>query len=469
MKASAAAHDRIPSLDGLRAISIAMVLLAHLAGTRGFPMSAASGRMLGLGELGVHVFFVISGFLITGLLMDELALSGRISLSRFYLRRTLRIFPAYYTYLAIVFLAAVAGWVQLAPHDLIHGLSYTSNYYPSRSWFMGHTWSLSVEEQFYLLWPALVVLAGPRRAVFIAAATLLTVPIIRVGSWELMRWAGDGIGHRFETVADAIAAGCVLAGVRPWLHESAAYKRALASPWFAAVPAIVVGANLLHDHPVVYFGAGLTLTNVGIALCLDRCVTHASGRTGRILNAAPMVFVGLISYSLYLWQQALPESGVGERTRNIPAQSGTCRVCRACLVLHRRAAGVALPAVAGKAGSAGREDAGDRRRGACRRRGLRTRRQLNEKDVLPERVFCSVRAQRLLPVGRKHDPFPVGRHVRDGLVPEVRRRRVRVARDDAAMVCESPDVASASVGGLDADDLVVPGTPGSGVVAEAVG
>jgi peptidoglycan/LPS O-acetylase OafA/YrhL len=303
MKASAAAHDRIPSLDGLRAISIAMVLLAHLAGTRGFPMSASSGRMLGLGELGVHVFFVISGFLITGLLMDELALSGRISLSRFYLRRTLRIFPAYYTYLAIVFLAAVAGWVQLAPHDLIHGLSYTSNYYPSRSWFMGHTWSLSVEEQFYLLWPALMVLAGPRRAVFIAAATLLTVPIIRVGSWELMRWAGDGIGHRFETVADAIAAGCVLAGVRPWLHESAPYKRALASPWFAAVPAIVVGANLLHDHPVVYFGAGLTLTNVGIALCLDRCVTHASGRTGRILNAAPMVFVGLISYSLYLWQQ----------------------------------------------------------------------------------------------------------------------------------------------------------------------
>ena len=303
MKASAAAHDRIPSLDGLRAISIAMVLLAHLAGTRGFPMSAATGRMLGLGELGVHVFFVISGFLITGLLMDELALSGRISLSRFYLRRTLRIFPAYYTYLAIVFLAAVVGWVQLAPHDLIHGLSYTSNYYPSRSWFMGHTWSLSVEEQFYLLWPALLVLAGPRRAVFIAAATLLAVPIIRVGSWELMRWSGDGIGHRFETVADAIAAGCVLAGMRPRLHESALYKRALASPWFAAVPAIVVGANLLHEHPVVYFGAGLTLANVGIALCLDRCVTLPSGRTGRILNAAPMVFVGLISYSLYLWQQ----------------------------------------------------------------------------------------------------------------------------------------------------------------------
>jgi len=303
MKSSAVRHDRIPSLDGLRAVSIAMVLLAHLAGTRGFPLSAATGRMLGLGELGVRVFFVISGFLITGLLMDELALSKRISLGRFYLRRTLRIFPPYYTYLAIVFLVAAAGWVQLAPHDLIHGVSYTSNYYPSRSWYLGHTWSLSVEEQFYLLWPALLVLAGPRRAIAIAAATLLVVPIIRVGSWELIRWAGDGIGHRFETVADSIAAGCVLAGIRPWLHESPLYKRTLASPWFAVIPAIVVAANLLHDHPVVYFGAALTLTNVGIALCLDRWVTLPGGRTGRLLNAAPMVFVGLISYSLYLWQQ----------------------------------------------------------------------------------------------------------------------------------------------------------------------
>jgi peptidoglycan/LPS O-acetylase OafA/YrhL len=141
-----------------------MVLLAHPPEHAAFrcprPPAACSA-----GELGVHVFFVISGFLITGLLMEELALSGRISLSRFYLRRTLRIFPAYYAYLAIAFLAAVAGWVQLAPHDLMHGLSYTSNYYPSRSWFLGHTWSLSVEEQFYLLWPALVVLTGPRRAV----------------------------------------------------------------------------------------------------------------------------------------------------------------------------------------------------------------------------------------------------------------------------------------------------------------
>jgi peptidoglycan/LPS O-acetylase OafA/YrhL len=303
MTPRSADQNRIPSLDGLRAISIAMVLLAHLSGTLGFPMSAASGRFLGLGELGVHVFFVISGYLITGLLMDELALAGRISLSRFYLRRTLRIFPAYYAFVVILFLASRAGWVQLAPHDVAHGITYTSNYYPARSWYFGHTWSLSVEEQFYLLWPALLVLAGRRRAVVIAALTVLLVPVIRVASWELMRWSGDGIGHRFETVADAIAAGCVLAGVRPWLHASFGYRKALASPWFAVVPLVVVAANLLHEHPVAYFLGGLTLVNVGIALCLDRCITVSDGPLGRMLNTAPMVFVGGLSYSLYLWQQ----------------------------------------------------------------------------------------------------------------------------------------------------------------------
>ena len=79
-------HARIPSLDGLRAISIVMVLLAHLSGTRGFPVAAATGNFLGLGELGVHIFFVISGYLITRLLMDELDAHGRISLGGFYLR-----------------------------------------------------------------------------------------------------------------------------------------------------------------------------------------------------------------------------------------------------------------------------------------------------------------------------------------------------------------------------------------------
>jgi peptidoglycan/LPS O-acetylase OafA/YrhL len=294
---------RIPSLDGLRAVSIALVLLAHLAGTRFFPLDSAAGSFWNFGDLGVRVFFVISGFLITGLLLSEMAATGRVHLGRFYFRRTLRIFPPYYVYLAAVTAAAGAGAVQLAPHDGIHAVSYTSNYYAERSWFVGHTWSLSVEEQFYLLWPAVLILAGVRRGIWIAALVVLTAPVIRVLEWNLLPAFAAGIGHRFETVADAIAVGCVLAGVREFLHRHRLYMRALASPLFVVVPLAALLGSLTHDHPQVWFGAGMTVTNVCIALIIDWSVTFHQGRVGRLLNAAPLVFVGWISYSLYLWQQ----------------------------------------------------------------------------------------------------------------------------------------------------------------------
>ena len=294
---------RIPSLDGLRALSIGLVLLAHLVGTRSFPLSAESSHILAFGELGVHVFFVISGFLITRLLLDELGSTGRISLPSFYFRRTIRIFPAYYVFLLVLAVLAWTGLVQLASGDMAHALTYTSNYYSGRSWFVGHTWSLSVEEQFYLLWPALIVMAGRRRALWLAAFAVAFAPMIRTASWELMRWSGDGIGHRFETVADAIAIGCVLAGTRDWLHRQPSYRRLLESGLFVVVPCLAVASSLLHDHPVAHFLIGISVMNLAIAATLDWCITFGSGRVGRVLNWAPLAFVGTISYSLYLWQQ----------------------------------------------------------------------------------------------------------------------------------------------------------------------
>ena len=129
---------------------------------------------------------------------------------------------------------------------------------------------------------------------------MLVVPLIRLALWELWRLP---IGARFETVADAIAVGCVLAGTREWLHRSPVYMRALASPLFLIVPVIAIAANMTHDHPLVYFAVGFAVVNICAVLCLDWAVTFWDGKVGRVLNARPLVFVGMMSYSLYLWQQ----------------------------------------------------------------------------------------------------------------------------------------------------------------------
>lgn len=280
-----------------------LVVLGHLAGTDGFPLSAETGNFWGFSALGVRVFFVISGFLITGLLLEEARRHGRIRLSRFYFRRTLRIFPPYYAYLAMAALLAFAGLIELTTRDLVHTVTYTSNYDQHRSWYTGHTWSLSVEEQFYLLWPAALILAGVRRGIWIAGAVVLLTPGVRLVEWNFVPAAAFGVGHRFETIADAIAAGCVLAGARGVLHATPAYLGLLKSPVFVIVPLAAIGGGLLQDHPQIFFAAGITMSNLAIALCIDWAVTFHQGRIGRVLNAAPLVFVGWISYSLYLWQQ----------------------------------------------------------------------------------------------------------------------------------------------------------------------
>src|SRR6266478_508092 len=120
--------SRLPSLDGLRAMSIGLVLFAHLANQPG--LIPLPHLVLGwLATLGVRVFFVISGFLITTLLLAEKSRSGSISLRGFYLRRTMRIFPPFYGYIAVMALAAAAGWIHLRPHDLLAAVTYTVDYH----------------------------------------------------------------------------------------------------------------------------------------------------------------------------------------------------------------------------------------------------------------------------------------------------------------------------------------------------
>jgi peptidoglycan/LPS O-acetylase OafA/YrhL len=306
----------IPSLDGLRAISIMLVLLSHLGGTRNFVVPERATSFFELGHLGVRVFFVISGFLITNLLLHEIVRTGRVHLGKFYFRRTLRIFPPYYVLILSVALMQAAHWLTLAPHDLLHAVTYTSNYYPERSWYVGHTWSLSVEEQFYLLWPAVILLAGRRRALWAALAFVILSPALRLAIYYHSR--EYPIGHTFETVADSIAVGCLLAGTREWLKRQTLYRRLLGSRLFPVVPVCVLLASALYDRPRLYVFFGFTIMNVGIALCVDWCVTNYDGRLGRLLNTRPLVFLGVMSYSIYLWQQLFLDKASTWATTHFP-------------------------------------------------------------------------------------------------------------------------------------------------------
>jgi peptidoglycan/LPS O-acetylase OafA/YrhL len=304
----------IPSLDGLRAISILLVVLSHVsvgvyhdyASTFTRTQSIIQVLFL-LGHLGVTVFFVISGFLITTLLLKDEA----IGLGRFYFRRTLRIFPPYYFYLGVILLLGVAGAISIDRGNTIAAFTYTRNYFFNESapdaWFLAHTWSLCVEEQFYLIFPVTLVLLGKRWGFRVVALVVLLCPLLRYLYVIDDPTISIEFG-RFETVADALAIGCLLARTRAWLHARTWYKGLITSNLLLATPFIALMITWLGHFPdyypkPVYVIVLLSVRNISIALFLDWAVTNYQGRVGQFLNARPIAYIGVISYSIYLWQQ----------------------------------------------------------------------------------------------------------------------------------------------------------------------
>lgn len=283
----------IPSLDGLRAVSILLVLIAHVRGTRNFPWGSPETP---LGTFGVRIFFVISGFLITSILLRELQQSGSISLPRFYFRRTLRLFPASYFLIVVVGVLASWGIVQLAPWDLAFAATYTMNFYTNRGWSLGHLWSLAVEEQFYLLWPLTLRTMGAGRATRFLIGTLLAAPLLRLASPLV------GPAFSFLVWSDALATGCLLALLRQDLAANSIYSRLLVSRWFFLVPSVAVLANYIPSTKIQWL-CGETIVNLAIAASTDWAMRNPDGIVGRLLNWPPISFMGVLSYSLYLWQQ----------------------------------------------------------------------------------------------------------------------------------------------------------------------
>jgi peptidoglycan/LPS O-acetylase OafA/YrhL len=299
---------RIASLDGLRAISIAFVIACHAV-----KVMQVNGRLpfgAGLlgdwGSVGVTVFFVISGFLITTLLCDEVRETGAISLPSFYARRAFRILPAYWTYLAFVAVLSAAGVISASPAGFAEAISFVTDYRNPDSWTLGHSWSLSVEEQFYLLWPFALAALGFARARRVAIALLILAPALRILIYLFAPEARPMIGGMLHTRIDALMFGC-WAGLERQARPGSSILRALASPAVAAAAAFLAafGSPILRHGGGDFIGIAACYTLEAAAACcvLLWAIESSSGMVRGWLNSPSLAHIGVLSYSLYLWQQ----------------------------------------------------------------------------------------------------------------------------------------------------------------------
>jgi len=286
----------IPSLDGLRAISIGLVILGHA----NVPDNFWARLLFAHAALGVRIFFVISGYLITSLLLEEIKQFGNVSLLLFYARRALRILPAFLLFVAALAILNRLSVIWLPPGSLLPVLTYTVNFSTRNVWYTGHLWSLSVEEQFYFLWPFALRFLPPRSWTAIALVAFLSNigfgVFHRTFGFRLLGLNPSVLSYAFPFVCDPIAIGCLLAMWEEPIRRVG--RRLFVYPAGLAVIPLILIADTLSREP--FGSAGV---DVLLALFVARCVFQPQGAVGRFLNLGLMRFIGKLSYSLYLWQQ----------------------------------------------------------------------------------------------------------------------------------------------------------------------
>jgi peptidoglycan/LPS O-acetylase OafA/YrhL len=301
---------RQPALDGLRGIAIVAVVLHHWH-VPGF---------IG-GYLGVDLFFVLSGFLITALLLQELGESGRVDLRNFYVRRTLRLLPA-----LVVLLVIFGGYMLLrsspevwrARRDaIVSVLFYFANWRwalaPTEHDVLGpllHTWSLSVEEQFYLFWPPLLLglmaLGAGRRvvlgtlAVLILACGAWRIALLQRGVTDVRLFAGT------DTRIDSLLVGCALAvllsGSAPLVDAERTTRAHVSGLGALVVLGFLIAVVPMHSR-WLYLGGQLLVAMLGAGLIYG--ALRGSGPLVAGLSWMPLRWFGTLSYSLYLWHYPL--------------------------------------------------------------------------------------------------------------------------------------------------------------------
>jgi peptidoglycan/LPS O-acetylase OafA/YrhL len=293
---------RVPSLDGVRAVAVLMVMAYH-ANIPGF-----AG-----GNAGVDVFFVLSGFLITVLLLSERTRNGSIRLGAFYMRRVLRLYPALVA--AVVFAIVLAALkipvfdstsesltntLQMTPFALL----YTANIPRAFGWngggFLGHTWSLAIEEQFYLIWPVVVIFVMRRRTSpamlgWIALGCAVSSAALRAGL-DLAGVRSEGLYNATFTHVDGIFAGCALAVV--WVMQPAALSK-FSSWWLTLAAVIVAGVVVVDGQNMNVYGFALVVIATLVVLC--NLLVRATSPMAGALSHPAMVAIGQRSYGLYLY------------------------------------------------------------------------------------------------------------------------------------------------------------------------
>jgi peptidoglycan/LPS O-acetylase OafA/YrhL len=268
---------RIPTLDGWRGIAVSLVMFAHFRYGFFYKGSFADQDWLDLGIHGVGIFFVLSGFLITSRLLDE----ERIDLKSFYTRRFFRIMPAAWTYLAVIALLGVVFRVRVfQPGEIVSCLTFWRNFHSARSGFTDHFWSLSTEEQFYLVWPVLL-LQSRRLAILVAGCGAIALSCF-VATWYY----------------SSLLVGCSLAFAmtRPAFRAFIAAR----SNWIFPACVLLFGVHAACFHKSLPLSESLA-----VALMLACTVVRPETTAARCLQWAPLATLGVVSYSIYVWQQPL--------------------------------------------------------------------------------------------------------------------------------------------------------------------
>lgn len=294
-----------PSLNGIRAICAILVIKEHAKwAVHGAP------RMLEWGFLGVDMFFIISGFLITTLLLRERDRSGEINLKQFYVRRTLRIFPIYYLVIGLLFILAVVTYKhspktwELYKWSFPIFMLYLQDIVPVSLGVLFHTWSLSMEEQFYLVWPAIEKYLRKSLVVPLLLVLIVFWQIFNFGymSGALTSIYGGPEGPQrpvFLITFTPILVGVLAAHAMHDRNVGATLTNLLKSRWMP--PALLIAAALACEYSTQLQGLTRLTVHLLMGLMLLAVVVNPRGFFSRTLQSKAMSYLGSISYGIYLY------------------------------------------------------------------------------------------------------------------------------------------------------------------------